>query len=246
MAIGRRKLEEFIPDLTRLSTQDSSGSVRVAALFALRRMNVPLPPEGDALKAALTDRDPATRANAALVLGLLGDRSVVPLLQSRASEPDERVRLEITAALARLGDTNAQRVIIAQALSKYGEDEWMAMDVCGDLPQTVSAKTLLLGLEDPPANAPADLKPLTVIRQLVAARSLARQGSTQGAEIARQHLWDPEPNVRALAALALGEILSPRGARQRLSPLFDDPSPAVRRAAAAATVKAYARDRATR
>ncbi|HVX84339.1 MAG TPA: HEAT repeat domain-containing protein [Phycisphaerae bacterium] len=245
MAAGRRKLQELQPELEQM-TQDANGSVRVGAVFALRRLGEPAARHQQVVDAALSDRDPATRANAALVLGLLGDRSAIGLLQSRALETDQRVRLEITAALARLGDADAQRVIVAQAMSKYGEDEWMAMDVCGDLPEQASAKPLLMGLEDAPAGTPAQDVPLTVIRQLVAARSLARQGSIQGADIAVRHLADPEPELRGLAALALGEILSPIGARQRLAPLLDDPDPSVRRSAAAAVVKVFARDQRNR
>jgi HEAT repeat protein len=243
MAAGRRKLQELQPELEQL-TQDSNGSVRVGAVFALRQMGVR--GHEQVLQAALADRDPATRANAALALGLLGDRSAIGILQSRALEQDARVRLEITAALARLGDADAQRVIVALAMSKYGEDEWMAMDVCGDLPEQASAKPLLMGLEEAPPGTPPQDVPLTVVRQLVAARSLARQGSIQGANVAVRHLADPDPQLRGLAALALGEILSPVGARQRLAPLLDDPDASVRRSAAAAVVKVFARDRRNR
>ncbi len=241
MAAGRRKLEELKPTLSRLMTGDANGSVRAAAAYALGRMGDS--GHDDVIRAALVDADPGVRANAALVLGIAGDRGVLDLLRQRAAaERDERVRLEITGALARLGDPEARRVIVAQAMSKYGEDEWMAMDVCGDLGgDGTAARALLLGLEDAPKQAGPDVRPLTVTRQLVAARSLARLGSIEGANVAVIHLTDPDPQLRGLAALALGEILSPIGAQQRLGPLLTDGDAVVRRAAAAAVVKVYVR-----
>src|SRR5438874_1061292 len=82
------------------------------------------------LALALQSKDPETRANTALVLGYLGDASAIPLLQQERDEPDIRVRFEITAALARLGNEAAQQVIVGWAVNRYAEDQWNAMTVC--------------------------------------------------------------------------------------------------------------------
>lgn len=245
MAAGKRKLEELKPALERMVREDANEGVQVAAVYALRKMGEP--GHEEVVRAALANRDPSVRASAAMVIGLRGNSSAMGLLQGRATEQDDRVRMETTVALARLGDAKAQEVITALAISKYHEDQMLAMEVCGDLTDGVSLRALAVGLQDPPKEIlekmTADERGLLVRKQLVAARSLARRGSMVGAEVARAHLWDGDGEVRSLAALALGEILSPRGALQRLGPLLDDKDAAVRRAAAAAVVKAYARDR---
>jgi HEAT repeat protein len=233
------------PALERMVREDGNGGVRVAAVYALRKMAEP--GHEEVVRAALADKDPSVRASAAMVIGLRGDSSAMGLLQGRSAERDDRVRMETTVALARLGDAKAQEVITALAISKYHEDQMLAMEVCGDLTDGVSLRALAVGVQEPPREVAekmsAEERELLLEKQLVAARSLARRGSMVGAELARSHLWDGDAEVRALAALALGEILSPRGALQRLGPLLEDKDAAVRRAAAAAVVRAYARDR---
>jgi HEAT repeat protein len=245
MAAGKRKLEELKPALERMVREDGNGGVRVAAVYALRKMAEP--GHEEVVRAALADKDPSVRASAAMVIGLRGDSSAMGLLQGRSAERDDRVRMETTVALARLGDAKAQEVITALAISKYHEDQMLAMEVCGDLTDGVSLRALAVGVQEPPREVAekmsAEERELLLEKQLVAARSLARRGSMVGAELARSHLWDGDAEVRALAALALGEILSPRGALQRLGPLLEDKDAGVRRAAAAAVVRAYARDR---
>jgi HEAT repeat protein len=245
MAAGRRKLEELKPALERLAATDEHGGVRVAAVYALRRMGE----RGhvEVVQAALGDKDPAVRASAAMAIGMLGDSASISLLQGRASETDDRVRMETTVALARLGDREAQEVIVALAVSKYQEDQLLAMEVSGELTDGVSLGILKAGIADPPAEVerqlPAEARGLILRKQLVAARALGKRGSMVGAEVARAHLWNGETEVRELAALALGEILSTRGAVQRLGPVLDDPDAGVRRAAAAGIVRAFAKER---
>jgi HEAT repeat protein len=81
---------------------------------------------------------------------------------------------------------------------------------------------------------------LTVRRQLVAARSLAKMRDGSGSTVALDNLKSPVPGVRALAALALGDMLTSWQA-PGLDPELDDPDEGVRRAAAAAVIKIYAR-----
>jgi len=243
MTAGKRKATAVRPVLNTLVTADPNGSVRVACIYALRML-------GDTthmndLAKALVDPDPSTRANTALVLGMMGDDSAIPLLKGQQNEPDIRVKFELTSALARLGDTASQQVIVAWAVDKYAEDQWNAMTVCADLPREVGLSPLLLGLEDVPAKLPPDVdrnlvQDLTTRRQLVAARSLAKLHIGSGAKLALDNLKSPVPNFRALAALALGEMLDSRQA-PGLEPLLSDPDDSVKRAAAAAVISIYAR-----
>jgi HEAT repeat protein len=244
MAAGKRKEPTVRPTIATLVTTDPNGSVRAACVFALRRY-------GDStymstLRDLLVARDPSTRANTALVLGLIGDQTAIPLLQSRASESDIRVRFEITAALARLGDERAQKIIVSWAVNEVAEAQWSAMTVCADLPWDVARDPLLLGLQPPPppdsiragGGDPVQVTALTVRRQLVAARSLAILHNGLGAKVAVDNLQNSEPSLRALACLAVGEMLTPAQAAA-LEPLMKDPDEGVRRAAAAAIVKVF-------
>jgi HEAT repeat protein len=238
MAAGKRQAGEFTPVLQRMAASDPNDSVRVAAIYALRQVGDTA--NMNTLADTLHSPDPAVRANTAMVLGMMGDPSAIPLLLAQRQETDSRVKFELIAALARLGDVAAQRNIAVMALSKFAEDQWDALVVCGDLPPAIVGHALQIGLSAPlkiQNGTPAE----DVRRQLLAARSLAEVGSMQGAEVALAHLNDPAPESRALAALALGEILSPEGAT-RIEPLLNDTDPAVRRAAAAAIIDIFARD----
>jgi HEAT repeat protein len=243
MAAGRRKALTVLPTLETLATADNNGSVRAASIYALNRMgrskNMP------ALAQLLADPEPSTRANTAMVLGMLGEPSAIGLLDSRRDDPDIRVKFEITAAMARLGDEPSQQVIVGWALNRFAEDQWNAMMVCGDLPRSVASSPLLLGLEPAPAKLPADVGEeqvhmLTARRQLVAARSLAKLGNGAGARVAIDNLQNPEPGLRALALLALGDMLTP-AQLPGIVGFLNDPDDGVKRAAAAAIIEVFGR-----
>ena len=245
MAAGKRRADSVRPVLNTMVTNDPNRSVRAACIYALRRL-------GDSthmsdLSGILASDDPEARANTALVLGLIGDPSAIPLLQSERAEPDIRVRVEITAAMARLGDPSAQQVIVSWAVNRFAEDQWSAMTVCADLPPEIATSPLQLGLQDfprLPANMPelptAQVKDLTVRRQLVAARSLAKLRNGEGVGVALDNLDNPNANLRALAALALGDMLNSRQA-PGLEKMLADADVRVQQAAAAAIVAIYAR-----
>jgi HEAT repeat protein len=237
LATGKRKNAQLLPVLQHMATADENDSVRVAAIYALHRL-------GDdrnmnTLAQTLNSPDPSTRANTALVLGMMGNPSAISLLQSHSNETDSRVKFEITAAMARLGDAHAQYIVASLAISKFAEDQWNAMAVCPDLPPDLAANALMLGLEDPPST-PSSLQDLTTRRQLVAARSLARMHSAQGAKIAIDNLKNPNPSLRALAVFAMGELLAPQQV-DSIAPLLDDKNQYVRLAAAAAIVNIWSR-----
>ena len=87
---------------------------------------------------------------------------------------------------------------------------------------------------------PKQVAYLTMRRRLVAARSLAVLKDGSGAQLALDQLKNPDPSLRSLAALALGEMLTPEQC-PGLEPLLNDPDDGVRRAAAAAMIKVIAR-----
>ncbi|HEY4330577.1 MAG TPA: HEAT repeat domain-containing protein [Phycisphaerae bacterium] len=244
MASGESKLAVVRPVLNTLVTNDPNLSVRVGCIYALRRLG-DLSHWSD-LGATMESADSQVRANTALVLAMSGDEAGIALLQAHRLDPDVRVRFEITSALARLGDAAAQDVIVSESVNKYADDQWNAMVVCGYLPQNVALSPLLLGLQGVSDGAPGATKPaelpltLTVRRQLIAARSLAKFRNGSGSTIALDNLKNPDPGLRSLAALALGEMLTSRQA-PGLDPILEDADEGVRRAAAAAVINVYAR-----
>ncbi len=77
--------------------------------------------------------DAVTRANTAMVLGIMGDPSAIPLLKSQPSDMDVRVKLAKTVALARLGDTNSQDALLGMSVNRYAEDYYTAIATCPDI-----------------------------------------------------------------------------------------------------------------
>jgi HEAT repeat protein len=247
MAAGQRRVpsQAVRSRLNTLVTTDPDENVRVGCAFALRRL-------GDAshwndLGAAMESRNWEVRANAALAVGMSGDREDRVLLEHYRNDPDVRVRFEITAALARLGNPEAQKVVVSECVSKFAEDQYHAMEVCAYLPQDVGVSPLLQGLTDTPPTLPpntdaAQVKYLTTRRQLIAARSLAKlkYNNKRAAEVAIANAADPDPQLRALALLALGDMLTSREA-PKLERFLADEDEGVRLAAAAAVVNIYGR-----
>jgi HEAT repeat protein len=241
MAAGKRKARVTLPALETMAGNDPNGSVRVAAIYALKRMD--RPQRMSDLAATLGAQDPSVRANTAFVLGLLGDASAVPLLDAHRNDADVRVRTEVTSALARLGDPVAQQVVVGWAVNRFAEDQYAAMTVCGDLPPNVAESPLLLGLDPVPPKLSADADPavvrdLTTRRQLVAARSLAKLRNGTGAKIALDNLQNANPNLRSLALMALGDMLT-FAQVPGIEPYLEDPDEGVRRAAAAAILNVF-------
>jgi HEAT repeat protein len=245
MAAGERRAGEVKPVLNTMVVHDPNLNVKVGCIYALWRL-------GDEshvseLGRTIADSDPGVRANTALVLGKMGESSIV-LLDRYRNDPDIRVRFAITAALARLGNPSAMNVIVSESVNKYAEDQFNAMEVCADLPATlpegIRSSPLLAGLGDGtvPRGSSRDAEYLTTARQLIAARSLAkmRYNNELAAKVAIDNQENPDPRLRALAALALGEMLSSHDA-PTMDRMLKDTDETVRRAAAAAVVNIYAR-----
>ncbi|MBP7936308.1 MAG: HEAT repeat domain-containing protein [Phycisphaerae bacterium] len=206
-------------DAIRPLLNDSSGSVKVAAYFALERM-------GDASHrlawrdAVTSAEDPAVRRNAVTALGRLKDKKVCALLwKAAAGDSDEGVRIQAVESLAYLGDT--------QAISRLIHDAY------GGLAFKQPFSLLALGHVKDDRVIPALRARLAGAQyleaRLAAARSLGMQGLADGYNLALQSLdWnqprsdlpdDPPVNqimrVRMMATLALGDI----GKREALGPL---------------------------
>lgn len=239
MSVGFNRLE----DLTLLVEpllHDESKSVQAAAIFALARCGRPVDPTP--LAAMMLSDDPEVRGNAALVLGELGNRSALPVLANSLGRGMElvnpaRVRiveLQVAEAQVRLGDTRGADPIRAAlfAPSEQLELTALACQLCGRLGDERAATSLRRLVE---AEGP-DTRPPEV--QLAAVAALAKIGasasdflpSVEGLAISDR------PDVRALAAYALGAMSDPR-AVPTLRRLMSDRDPLVQTAAAGALLR---------
>jgi len=141
MAIGQHAYAGAAP-LTHALLNDPDESVRAAAILALKRngFDANLGPLADML------RSPSirTRANAALVLGELGDTSAIPMLQEALGLPNPRatlaelhlVELQIAEAMVKLGADDALDRIRTQLYSRdpaRGEVVVLAVNILGRL-----------------------------------------------------------------------------------------------------------------
>ncbi|MEX0777238.1 MAG: HEAT repeat domain-containing protein [Phycisphaeraceae bacterium] len=231
VTMGRLKLADLAP-AARRRLDDPSASVRAAAMFALRAsgQKADLTP----LAQMLVSQDPATRGNAALILGLIGDPSAIPMLKDEARTPMPRVsgvreaivRLQVAEAIAKLGDMSVLDAIRAGVFSQFDEVRVMAVQMLGQL-EDRKYENAIGGLLDKP---PVEL-------QLVAAEALARIGYDQGLPIALDAGRHQVTAVRSQAALTLGSFRDVRAAKALVA-MLDDPQEQVRLSAAAALLKA--------
>ncbi|MFN3166293.1 MAG: HEAT repeat domain-containing protein [Phycisphaeraceae bacterium] len=135
LELGR--LADAALDLTR----DDNPSVRAAAIFAAKRCgrDVDLSPLG----AMLASPSPTTRANAAMLIGQLGDAQAFDMLRDMAGRPMPRVstaerawvRLQFAEAMIRLNpdDLEVLSTIRAAMFSTHDDVRVLAMQVLGDI-----------------------------------------------------------------------------------------------------------------
>src|SRR5438128_850411 len=79
------------------------------------------------LEATARDPSPRTRGDTALALGLLGESSGVNVLHPMLYDPSAAVRLQAAESLWRLGDQRGLEALISASLSKYPDDQMLAL-----------------------------------------------------------------------------------------------------------------------
>jgi hypothetical protein len=140
MAIGRATLGALAPVL-QAGLLDDSESVRAATIFALRSLGEGVDPSP--LASMVQSEDPEVRGNATMVLGMLGNPSAIPLIESslgqgmRLQNP-MRVRiteLQAAEALVALGKEEDVEPIRAALFApvEQGELTVLACDMLGRL-----------------------------------------------------------------------------------------------------------------
>lgn len=140
VTVGKLKMTDLAL-LAEPLLHDESQSVQAAAIFALRRCGRKA--DLNPLSAMLSSDDPEVKANAAFVLGELGDPSAVRLLRFSVgrglvkASPVRRkiVELQLAQAMVKLGETSELDVIHAAlfATAEEGELIVLACQMCGEL-----------------------------------------------------------------------------------------------------------------
>ena len=197
---------------------------RMAAIFALHRL-------GDTSHSHLFEKtafdpDQYIRGDTALILGMLGDRSAIPLLLKMTQRDSDALdRLQAAEALWRLGDERGLDELIGGTISGYPDDRMVAVTALAE-PKDTRILGHVEGMltDDYPEVA------------LVAARAAGVLGSDEGYGVALRGAASVDPRRRALAALAFGTI-GRTDAQPVLSRLLRDDRPEVRLAAAEAILQ---------
>jgi HEAT repeat protein len=240
MCAGRARLEAM-GNLVEPLALDESGSVRAAALFALSRMGrrVDLTP----LASLAMSDDPEVRGNAILVLGEIGDRSAIALVEAAAGRPLRSgdvtrariVDLQCAEALAKLGQRQALDPIRAALFAPSEQAELIALacQMVGEIRDEGSRGALMrLWNADGGSLRPPEIR-------LAAATALARLGEPDMRPVlvmTRMVQSAPDPFIRAQAATALGWIPTPE-AQTLLAPMLRDRNPYVQISAAGAWLR---------
>jgi HEAT repeat protein len=217
MAAGQLRLREAYQPLLRL-VPDADKHVQIAARFALHRL-------GDTrfshdLEKSARDADVRVRADTVLVLGLLGEQSALKILRPMINDPEAIVRLQAAEAMWRLGDEQGLSVLATGTVSKFADDQIIAViALAGPKDKRVAehVRGKLTSEWDEVA--------------LAAARSMGELGTDEGYGVAMKGARSPDPRQKVLAALAFGAI-GRTDAQSTLANLLRDGDQNVRLAAA--------------
>ncbi|MCC5787431.1 MAG: HEAT repeat domain-containing protein [Phycisphaerales bacterium] len=211
MAMGKLRMcdmADFAQDLL----EDRSPFVRASAVYALHRCDRDQTPEP--LAAMLfASEDPKVRAHAAFLIGELGDRSAAPMLrQAAAARAPQRARdiearlmqLQIAEALTKLGDTSQLHTIQASLFVSRPEEleaTALAVQILGELRARASENDIrnLIAYRD------ESNRPMPPEIRLSAALALAKLGRPEAVGVGRELMRHDDAQVRALAAMVLGE-----------------------------------------
>ena len=238
MTLGEHRMKDIAHLLEPLLRYESE-SVHAAALYGLKRCGkqVDLSP----LATLILSDDPEVRANAALVLGDLGNASAVPVLQRAVGRGMSRVNaakiklvdLQIAEALVKLGEEQQIEGIRAAlfAPAEEGELTAVACMMSGRLhdERTVPNMVRL-------ARITGDFQQPAEVR-MAATWGLARiDPALASIDVPMEYVTSGKYQLRFQAAMTLGEIGNP-GSLATLSTLMTDGNPLVQVAAASAILQ---------
>lgn len=184
---------------------DPDANVQIGAAYALAKMNQPKYRE--MIRSAAGNTDPTIRANAALLLGKLGNRDDIALLYEvlNDNESTDKVRMQAVESIARLGDERMYRSKLwALLISKFADDRVMGIRGMGALNTPESRGAVATMLQD-------DVPEV----RLTAAEQLARLGDKRG-EVQVYEYFQTQPDLNkmdmanGMAVRAIGYLGSSR------------------------------------
>jgi HEAT repeat protein len=238
---GRAELDGLETTLHRLS-HDPSPYVQSGAIYALRTIGVDVDatPLGSLL---LEHPDPLVRAHAAFLIGEMGEESALPMLRQALHAdpsgftPQERrlLELQVAEAMVKLGDDSRLpgiRAALYPAHPEEFETATLAVQILGRLEDrgAIPALINLSKYRQGGRGMPPEVR-------LAVAEAVARMGRREGWFIAEAYVEDPDPRVRAQAAVVLGQTARDEDLAT-LAGMLEDPSGYVRSAAGGAVLRA--------
>lgn len=223
--------------------QDPSPFVQAAAIYALRRCGENVDPTP---LAGMLLRDPSlrVRANAAVVLGELGDSSALGLLRQAAKDPlvkaDQAearlLRLQIAEAMVKLGDEDQVgpiRAALYPSQPNELEATALAVQIIGQVGDRAAINQLIYLAQqknEKDQTMPAEIR-------LGVAAALAKMGKPEGSFVAEEFRTSQNPVLRAQAAYVYGQTAQVENLA-RLEVMMTDPAVTVRVCAAGAVLVA--------
>jgi HEAT repeat protein len=221
LAAGDQRLEGVQPLLEPMvDTPDLH--LRVAVIYALHRLGVT--DYTRELEKTAVHPEPGVRADTAMVVGLLGEKSAIrsdrSVLRVLARDSEPLVRQRAWEAIWRLGDSSSVDELVGLSMSRFADDQMLAIQALAAPRNTTVREAVRNCLT-------ADHEETS----LVAARAMGQLGSDDGYGVALKGAKSGEGRQRFLAALAFGAI-GRSDAQPTLRKLMSDRDPRVKLAAA--------------
>jgi len=192
-------------NLVRKSLNDPDVNVRIAAAYSLVKLNKTQYLEQ--LRAGARSSNQTVRANAALLLGKLGNSDNIRLLYEvlEAKDSSDKVRMQAVESIARLGDAQMYRSKLwALQISKFADDRVIGIQGMGALNTPESRNAIATMLQD-------DVQEV----RLAAAEQLARLGDNRGEGLVLEY-FQTNPNLNTatmangMAVMAVGYLKNSR------------------------------------
>jgi HEAT repeat protein len=202
---------------------DKDPAVRVVARYALHRI-------GDyryshELEKLSRDPEARVRGTTAMVLGMIGDPSAIKVLHGMRIDPHPAVRQQAAAAMWQLGSEQGMKDLIGWSLSRFPDDQMMAMLSLAEPRNRQIIQHVRIGLV-------ADWTEV----KLASARAMGLLGSDEGYDIAAKGARSTDAVERIEASMAFGAI-GRSDAQDTLQKLLHDTDANVRVAAAEAILE---------
>lgn len=189
--------------------EDPNPNAKIAAAYALVRLG--RVEYAEKIRDAAKSTDQTVRANAALLLGKLGDKNNLPLLYDVLRDLDsaDKARLQAVESIARLGDERIYKdKLWALLISKYADVRWSGIQSMGLL-NTVDAKNAIITMLNDEVREV----------RLCAAEQLARMGDLAGEQEVLVYFKTQSPDLNQastaniFATMAIGRMATAPGTK---------------------------------